>query len=82
MVEITYDGHEVLQPPLSLAEHLANLLAETANAAHGSSVLAPPVGSVDINLYRDDAATALPSPRIGPSNMPINIEKNTSRISP
>ncbi len=31
------------------------------------------VGSVDITLYRDDAATALPSPRIGPSHVPFDI---------
>jgi pyrimidine operon attenuation protein/uracil phosphoribosyltransferase len=33
-----------------------------------------PVGSVDITLYRDDAATALPNPRIGPSTMPEGLE--------
>jgi pyrimidine operon attenuation protein/uracil phosphoribosyltransferase len=33
-----------------------------------------PVGSVDITLYRDDAATALPNPRIGPSEMPCSID--------
>ena len=33
-----------------------------------------PVGSVDITLYRDDAATALPNPRIGPSQMPCSID--------
>ena len=31
-------------------------------------------GSVDITLYRDDAATTLPSPRIGPSEMPHSID--------
>ncbi|MBK8997517.1 MAG: bifunctional pyr operon transcriptional regulator/uracil phosphoribosyltransferase PyrR [Myxococcales bacterium] len=33
-----------------------------------------PVGSVDITLYRDDAATALPNPRIGPSQVPCSLE--------
>lgn len=33
-----------------------------------------PVGSVDITLYRDDAATALPNPRIGPSEVPCALE--------
>jgi pyrimidine operon attenuation protein/uracil phosphoribosyltransferase len=33
-----------------------------------------PVGSVDITLYRDDAATALPSPRIGPSKVPCALD--------
>lgn len=35
---------------------------------------APPIGSVDITLYRDDAATALPNPRIGPSEVPGSLE--------
>ncbi len=33
-----------------------------------------PVGTVDITLYRDDAATALPNPRIGPSEIPGTID--------
>jgi pyrimidine operon attenuation protein/uracil phosphoribosyltransferase len=33
-----------------------------------------PMGSVDITFYRDDAATALPNPRIGPSEMPGPVE--------
>jgi pyrimidine operon attenuation protein/uracil phosphoribosyltransferase len=33
-----------------------------------------PVGSVDITLYRDDAATALPNPRIGPSQVPGSLQ--------
>lgn len=36
-----------------------------------------PVGSVDITLYRDDAATALPNPRIGPSSIPTELEHKT-----
>ncbi len=34
----------------------------------------PPVGSVDISLYRDDAATALPNPKIGPSDIPFDVK--------
>lgn len=49
-----------------LATSLATLLAE---AGHGS----PPVGALDITLYRDDAATALPNPRIGPSHIPCDV---------
>ena len=33
-----------------------------------------PMGTVDITLYRDDAATALPNPRIGPSEIPFALE--------
>jgi len=32
-----------------------------------------PVGSVDITLYRDDTSTALPNPRIGPSDIPCSL---------
>jgi pyrimidine operon attenuation protein/uracil phosphoribosyltransferase len=32
-----------------------------------------PMGTVDITLYRDDAATALPNPRIGPSEIPHSL---------
>jgi pyrimidine operon attenuation protein/uracil phosphoribosyltransferase len=35
----------------------------------------PPIGAVDITLYRDDAATQLPNPRIGPSHLPTSVEK-------
>lgn len=34
----------------------------------------PPFGVVDITLYRDDAATALPNPRIGPSRIGGSID--------
>jgi pyrimidine operon attenuation protein/uracil phosphoribosyltransferase len=34
-----------------------------------------PMGSVDITFYRDDAATALPNPRIGPSEMPGPVDE-------
>ncbi len=33
-----------------------------------------PMGTVDISLYRDDTATALPNPRIGPSDIPNNLD--------
>jgi pyrimidine operon attenuation protein/uracil phosphoribosyltransferase len=36
-----------------------------------------PVGTVDITLYRDDAATALPNPRIGPSEIPCSLDGKT-----
>jgi pyrimidine operon attenuation protein/uracil phosphoribosyltransferase len=49
-----------------LAARLAVLLRERA----GRPIK---VGSVDITLYRDDAATALPSPRIGPSHIPFDV---------
>jgi pyrimidine operon attenuation protein/uracil phosphoribosyltransferase len=35
---------------------------------------AVPVGTVDITLYRDDAATALPNPRIGASEIPGGVD--------
>jgi pyrimidine operon attenuation protein / uracil phosphoribosyltransferase len=50
-----------------LAQRLAALLLEIEGHA-------PPVGAVDITLYRDDAATALPNPRIGPSHIPFPVD--------
>ncbi len=51
--------------PISLS------IAEEIRRAEGMSV---PVGSVDITLYRDDAATALPDPKIGPSQIPFEVK--------
>jgi pyrimidine operon attenuation protein / uracil phosphoribosyltransferase len=50
-----------------IALRLATLLGELEGEA-------PPVGSVDITLYRDDAATALPNPKIGPSHIPFSVD--------
>jgi pyrimidine operon attenuation protein/uracil phosphoribosyltransferase len=50
-----------------IAIRLAVLLAELEGEA-------PPVGSIDITLYRDDAATALPNPKIGPSHIPFPVD--------
>ncbi len=46
---------------IGLAERLAALIADTEGPI--------PTGAVDIALYRDDAATALPDPKIGPSEV-------------
>jgi pyrimidine operon attenuation protein/uracil phosphoribosyltransferase len=50
-----------------LAARLAALLEEIEGTR-------PPVGALDITLYRDDAATALPNPRIGPSHIPFSVD--------
>jgi pyrimidine operon attenuation protein/uracil phosphoribosyltransferase len=34
-----------------------------------------PMGTVDITLYRDDASSAMPNPRIGPSQIPVSLER-------
>jgi pyrimidine operon attenuation protein/uracil phosphoribosyltransferase len=34
----------------------------------------PALGTVDITLYRDDASSALPNPRIGPSDIPFGVD--------
>ena len=47
---------------VELAARLAELIRETEG-------LEVPIGNVDIALYRDDAATALPDPKIGPSEV-------------
>ncbi|MCA9616829.1 MAG: bifunctional pyr operon transcriptional regulator/uracil phosphoribosyltransferase PyrR [Myxococcales bacterium] len=48
-----------------LSERLAAAVAEQ----EGTKV---PTGLVDIAFYRDDAATALPDPKIGPSHLPFD----------
>jgi pyrimidine operon attenuation protein / uracil phosphoribosyltransferase len=50
-----------------VAEELIRWLAELENKS-------VPFGTVDITLYRDDAATALPNPRIGPSQVPVSLD--------
>ncbi len=50
---------------------LAQRIAAEIERAEGA---APPVGSVDIALYRDDAATALPDPKIGPSDVRFPVD--------
>ncbi len=55
-----------------VVERLAQHPSELAKThAHCPRVT---VGSVDITLYRDDAAGALPNPRIGPSNLPSSLD--------
>lgn len=49
---------------------LAEMIARWLERLDGS---APPLGTVDITLYRDDAATAMPNPRIGPSTIPVAL---------
>lgn len=51
---------------VALAARIADEIAEAEGTA-------PPVGTVDISLYRDDAATALPNPKIGPSDIPFDV---------
>ena len=50
---------------------LAQRIAAEIERAEGVAV---PVGSVDIALYRDDAATALPDPKIGPSEVRFSVD--------
>jgi len=52
----------------------ARELAKRLKELEGRDV---PVGTVDITLYRDDAATALPNPKIGPSSIPTSLEHKT-----
>jgi len=54
------------------------IAARLATLLHEIEGTRPLVGSVDITLYRDDAATALPNPRIGPSHIPYDVA--TKRI--
>lgn len=49
---------------------LSARIAEEIARAEGEP---PPVGTIDISLYRDDAATALPNPKIGPSEIHFDV---------
>ncbi len=49
---------------------LTRRLAAAIEELEGCEV---PVGSVEIAFYRDDAATALPDPKIGPSEVPFDV---------
>ncbi len=51
-------------------EPLAGRIAAKLGELEGRAV---PVGTLDITLYRDDAATAHPNPRIGPSRVPFPV---------
>lgn len=50
---------------------IAERLAAEIARAEGRSV---PVGAVDISLYRDDAAEALPDAHIGPSDIDFEVK--------
>lgn len=50
---------------------IAKRIAEEIRSAEGTQI---PVGSVDITLYRDDASTALPDPKIGPSDISFDVK--------
>src|SRR5690349_17430750 len=50
---------------------IAARLAEEIRKAEGLSV---PVGALDITLYRDDAASTLPDPKVGPSRVEWDVE--------
>lgn len=50
---------------------ISTRLADEIRRAEGREI---PVGTIDITLYRDDAATALPDPKIGPSAISFDIK--------
>lgn len=49
---------------------IASRIAAEIKTAEGRNV---PVGAIDITLYRDDAANALPDPKIGPSEIDFEV---------
>jgi pyrimidine operon attenuation protein/uracil phosphoribosyltransferase len=51
---------------LYLAERLQKLVADIEGTA-------PPLGAVDIALYRDDVFQGLPRPEIGPTELPFEL---------
>ncbi len=53
---------------VGIARRLATLVAEVEARPEAAVAL----GTIDITLYRDDASTALPDPKIGPSQIPFD----------
>ncbi len=51
--------------------HLAERLADLIEGIEGRR---PPLGAVDITLYRDDVFQGLPRPEIGPTELPFELE--------
>jgi len=52
---------------LHLAERLVGLIESIEGAR-------PPLGAVDITLYRDDVFRGLPRPEIGPTELPFQLD--------
>jgi pyrimidine operon attenuation protein/uracil phosphoribosyltransferase len=50
---------------------IAVRLAAEIQRTEGKAI---PVGALDITLYRDDASTALPDPKVGPSRIEFEVE--------
>jgi pyrimidine operon attenuation protein / uracil phosphoribosyltransferase len=51
--------------------HLAERLCALIESLEGRR---PPLGAVDITLYRDDVFRGLPRPEIGPTELPFDLE--------
>jgi pyrimidine operon attenuation protein/uracil phosphoribosyltransferase len=51
---------------------IAHALADWITELEKVSV---PLGTIDMTLYRDDAATTVANPRIGPSEIPVSIDQ-------
>ena len=74
-------AHEIVEKTRG-AQHLAlvgirrggvPIAEQLAEEIHRAAGLIVPVGAVDIALYRDDAAIALPDPKIGPSDIAFDV---------
>ena len=52
---------------VQLAERVASTIAKV-------EAVEVPVGTLDITLYRDDLTTLGPQPRVGETNIPVNIQ--------
>src|SRR5262249_34965523 len=55
---------------LFLAERLARLISSGGKKA-------PPLGAIDIALYRDDVLEGLPRPQVGPTDLPFELPGKT-----
>ena len=52
---------------VQLAERMVRIIGEREGVT-------PPLGSLDITLYRDDLQTVGPRPVVGPTNLPWNLD--------
>ncbi len=72
VIEHTRDAHDIRFVGIRRGGVVfAERIIDAIRLHHGIEV---PLGTVDIALYRDDAATTLPSPKIGPSHVPFPID--------
>jgi pyrimidine operon attenuation protein / uracil phosphoribosyltransferase len=71
IVERNQGAHEIALVGIRTGGlHLAERLAPLIEQIEGTR---PPVGAIDITLYRDDVFIGLPRPLVGPTELPVRL---------